>query len=425
MFEIHHKEQDTIRIDDVNNPLCQGINRMKLIMKYTKIEGFRDMLNLNYFEGPSSFRKYYESDKKVLANCVVPKEIFYMLGVDMLYLEQVAVLVAMSSMHREMVGKARTIVPSSTYCTIHQATLGAIDSNYFPLPDVFVSPSFACEEAIVLPSYLSKKYKKTIFHIDCPHSVDEAAEKYLAHQLHRCVLNLADFFKIHLKQERIEETIHYANQARKWWLKFQALRPSLKKNILGINLPTIMYGLLIQSKFGLPQTVEIVKKLYKVLKKEVDESNDHTEPVNSPRILWLHMLPLHTASLLMLLKYLNLNIVADEYSQITWDELDPAKPWRSLARKYMQCIAYGSVKKRLKSLAKLIERNAVDAIIELCHPGCKPVSGQSLLVADYLKTQDIPHLSIEADLIDPDNFSIEQIRTRIEAFVEMLNARGI
>jgi len=126
---------------------------------------------------------------------------------------------------------------------------------------------------------------------------------------------------------------------------------------------------------------------------------------------------------LMLLKSLNLNIVADEYSQITWDELDPAKPWRSLARKYMQSIAYGDIKKRFDSLDQLIARNDIDAVIELCHPGCKPVSGQSLLVANHLKIRDIPHLSIEADLIDPDNFSIQQIRTRIEAFVEMLNAK--
>jgi benzoyl-CoA reductase/2-hydroxyglutaryl-CoA dehydratase subunit BcrC/BadD/HgdB len=326
----------------------------------------------------------------------------------------------MSSLHREMVGKARAIVPSSTYCSIHQAALGAIECNYFPLPDVFISPSFACEEAVVLPSYLSKKYNIPILYIDCPHCMDESAEEYLARQLHECVLKLADFFKIKLETERIRETIHYANEARKWWIKYQTIRPKLKKNILGMNLPTIMYGLLIQSKFGLAQTVEVVKKLYRDLKKEIEQE---AEGLNSPRILWLHMLPLHTASLLTLLKRLNLNIVADEYSQITWDELDPSDPWRSLARKYMQAIAYGSIEKRMKFLDQLIARNDIDAIIELCHPGCKPVSGQSLLVANYLKSKGIPHLSVEADLIDPDNFSIQQIRTRIEAFVEMLNVR--
>lgn len=415
------KHQDKARIDDMNNPLNQGIQRMKLIMKYTKLEGFRELLNINYFEGPSSFNQYYRSDKKVLANCVVPKEIFYMLGVDILYMEQVAVLATMSSLHREMVGKARAIVPSSTYCSIHQATLGAIESNYFPLPDVFVSPSFACEEAIVLPSYLSKKYNIPIFYIDCPHCLDEEAVDYLAHQLQECVLKLSDFFHLPLKQENIRKTIHYANQAREWWNKYQALRPRLKKNVLEMNLPTIMYGLLIQSKIGLARTVEVVKKLYLDLKKAVEDESVQGSP--APRILWLHMLPLHTASLLILIKNLNLNIVADEYSQITWDELDPADPWRSLARKYMQAISYGSIEKRFAFLDRLIAGNDIDAIIELCHPGCKPVSGQSLLVANYLKSKNFPHLSIEADLIDPDNFSLQQIRTRIEAFVEMLNTR--
>jgi benzoyl-CoA reductase/2-hydroxyglutaryl-CoA dehydratase subunit BcrC/BadD/HgdB len=416
------KEKEILRIDDMNNPLSQGINRMKLIMKYTKLEGFKDLLTLNYFEGPSSFFEYYRSHKKVLANCVVPKEMFYMLGVDILYMEQVAVLATMSSQHREMVGKARTIVPSSTYCSIHQATLGAMESRYFPLPDVFVSPSFACEEAVVLPSYLSKKYNVPIFYIDCPHSLDDEAVDYLASQLQECALKLADFFHLPLKEERLRETIHYVNEARSWWLKYQTLRPQLKKNVLGMNLPTIMYGLLIHSKFGLPQTVEIVKKLYRDMKKEVEDES--AAAANSPRILWLHMLPLHTASLLTLLKNLNLNIVADEYSQITWEELNPDDPWRSMARKYMQTISYGNIEKRLRFLDQLIAKNKIDAIMELCHPGCKPVSGQSLLVANYLKSKEIPHLSIEADLIDPDNFSLQQIRTRIEAFVEMLKAKA-
>lgn len=407
--------------EDMSNPLYQGINRMKLIMKHTRMEGFRDLLNLNYFEGPSSFHEYYKSNRRVLANCVVPKELFYMLGVDMLYMEQVAVLATMSSMHREMVGKARTIVPSSTYCSIHQATLGAIESNYFPLPSVFVSPSFACEEAVVLPSYIGKKYNIPILYIDCPHCMDESAVDYLAHQLHECVLKLSDFFHLPLKPERVRQTIYYANQAREWWVKFQTLRPQLKKNVLGLNLPTIMYGLLLQSKFGLARTVDVVKKLYLDLEKAVEDES--AEGMNSPRILWLHMLPLHTASLLVLIKNLNLNIAADEYSQITWDELDPDDPWRSLARKYMQAISYGSIEKRFKFLDQIIASNEIDAIIELCHPGCKPVSGQSLLVANYLKNKNFPHLSIEADLIDPDNFSLQQIRTRIEAFVEMINAK--
>ena len=185
-----------------------------------------------------------------------------------------------------------------------------------------------------------------------------------------------------------------------------------------------MYGLLLQTKIGLPQTVDIVKKLYHALEKEVQKGETAPDPVATPRVLWLHMLPLHTPSLLLLIKSLNINIVADEYSQITWEKLDPADPWKSLARKYIRSIAYGSIRKRFAFIHELIARNDIDAVIELCHPGCKSVSGQSFLVANDLKNKEIPHLSIEADLIDPDNFSIQQIRTRIEAFVEMLNSGG-
>ncbi len=91
----------------------------------------------------------------------------------------------------------------------------------------------------------------------------------------------------------------------------------------------------------------------------------------------------------------------------------------------MQCGLYGSVSWRLKNLDKIVKDNNIDAIIELCHPGCKPACGQTSLINKYFNEKQIPHLSITADLIDPENYSIEQIRTRIEAFAEILSNKSV
>ncbi|MCP4049761.1 MAG: 2-hydroxyacyl-CoA dehydratase, partial [bacterium] len=184
----------------------------------------------------------YNSKKRVIANLGIPKEMFYMLGIDVLYVEQLSVLTATStiSQNREIIGKARTLVPSSTYCTFHQACLGVIESGYFPLPDVFVAPSFICEETVTLNTYLAKKYNKPVFYVDCPHSTDADAEMYLAEELHRLTLDLADYFKIKLDKERIRKTMHYTNEARKWWLKFLDLRSTINsRKFFTINIHTI------------------------------------------------------------------------------------------------------------------------------------------------------------------------------------------
>lgn len=416
------EEQDYCKLEDTMNPISQSINRMKLYMKFTKLEGLRKMMHYNYFEGPSSFDAYFKSKRRAFSNLGIPKELFYILDVDMIFVEQLSAMAAVSPENRKMIGKARSIVPSSTYCTFHQAALGAIESQHFPVPDVFVAPSFICEETVSLYTFLGEKYNKPVFYVDCPYSTDEDAEIYLAEQIHRLTVDMADYFKISLKQENIEKTFHYSNEARKWWLKYQDLRAIRKSNSTEISFQTILLSTMLYSKYGLKETVDITRICYEELFDKI-QNEDGILPDDSPKILWIYLLPYHSSSVVSLFKGLKVNVVADLTSQINWGELDPKDPWRSLARKFMQGFIYGPFDQKMNEVLDLIEKHSVDAVIELCHPGCKPASGLSYLVKGSLKEKSIPHISFEADLIDAENVSIEQIRTRVEAFIEMLKNR--
>jgi benzoyl-CoA reductase/2-hydroxyglutaryl-CoA dehydratase subunit BcrC/BadD/HgdB len=418
-------ERNLAILQDKRNPLGQSISRMKYVLKFSRLEGHKDLLRLTYFEGPSSFYEYFRSPRRAFANLGIPKEIFYMLGIDVLFIEQVSVLIASSAMNREVIGESRKFVPSSTYCSFHQASLGAIEAGYFPLPDVFVAPSFICEETIALCTWLGKKYDIPVFYVDCPHSTDEGAQIYLAEELRRLADNLAKHFGIQPDPARIRQTLAWSNEARHWWLRYQDQKARIvTTKYLPIQLQTLMHGALLGSKFGLAQTVELTKKCYEELC-QIMETNREAEaaPAPQPRILWLHMLPYHTSSLVKLLDALEVHIVADETSQITWDELDLDDPWRSLAKKYMQYAVYGAIDWRLQKVQDLVEKFAIDGIIELNHPGCKPACGQTNFIKDYFRPRGVPHLTIVADLIDPENYSIEQLRTRIEAFLEILKKK--
>ena len=61
-------------------------------------------------------------------------------------------------------------------------------------------------------------------------------------------------------------------------------------------------------------------------------------------------------------------------------------------------------------------------MIQFCHWGCKQSSGGSLLLKDKLQEMDIPMLILDGDGIDRRNSHDGQIKTRLEAFLEMLDS---
>ena len=61
-----------------------------------------------------------------------------------------------------------------------------------------------------------------------------------------------------------------------------------------------------------------------------------------------------------------------------------------------------------------------NAVIHFCHWGCKKASGGSVLLKDAMKEEGIPMLILDGDGIDKRNNHDGQIKTRLEAFLEML-----
>jgi benzoyl-CoA reductase/2-hydroxyglutaryl-CoA dehydratase subunit BcrC/BadD/HgdB len=65
----------------------------------------------------------------------------------------------------------------------------------------------------------------------------------------------------------------------------------------------------------------------------------------------------------------------------------------------------------------------IDGAINPCHWGCRQGTGARGMIAEGLRSIGVPVLNLEVDCVDPRNFSEGQLRTRLEAFVEMLGAK--
>ena len=138
-------------------------------------------------------------------------------------------------------------------------------------------------------------------------------------------------------------------------------------------------------------------------------------------IFWIHLLPFYQETLK---GYFNLSrdyqIQACDMNLDYNRPLNPARPLESLAKKMLGNIFVGPIERRIAAEKALITKTGADGVIEFCHWGCKQMAGGAGLMKEAFKAEGIPTLVIDGDGIDRRNSHDGQIKTRLEAFFEML-----
>jgi benzoyl-CoA reductase/2-hydroxyglutaryl-CoA dehydratase subunit BcrC/BadD/HgdB len=92
---------------------------------------------------------------------------------------------------------------------------------------------------------------------------------------------------------------------------------------------------------------------------------------------------------------------------------------RALAQRYMKtnCACFTPNTARIDDIVRLANEYKVDGIIDTNLQFCNLYSTESYLVKQFITEHNIPIMHIETDYSEQD---FEQLRTRIEAFLEML-----
>ena len=139
------------------------------------------------------------------------------------------------------------------------------------------------------------------------------------------------------------------------------------------------------------------------------------------KILWVHLMPYYQESLKECFgcseKY---QIVGCDMSLDYSEQMDEEHPFEALARKIIRNLFNGSYSFKADSIEKLADRLLPDAVIHFCHWGCKQASGGSVLLKERMQEKGIPMLILDGDGVDQRNSHDGQIKTRLEAFLEMI-----
>ena len=107
------------------------------------------------------------------------------------------------------------------------------------------------------------------------------------------------------------------------------------------------------------------------------------------------------------------------------DFLDPgiADPYEVLAASYLNVYINFGFEDRIKYLAQLIDEFSLTGFIMHSNRSCKPYSvGMYRLQEEVSQLTGKPGVVIEADQNDPRVYSDAQVETRLEAFIEAMEA---
>ncbi len=354
-----------------------------------------------------------KSDSYVWGNIFSPCEIIGSFGLNTLSIECLACYFSGYHLEDYFIDFAQNTGIAPTLCSYHKTFVGAIDSGAVPVPEYAVTTSLSCDGNLNTFRYLEKKKGVPFTFLDVPYRDDGASVDYLAEQLKNFAGELERHFGRVFDEEKLRNSLKIENETRKALMEFFRLQSERYYPGELISHLYMMMGM--HLLIGTQEFLDLIRFM-------IEDIDIKTYPkFEGKKILWIHLLPFYQETLQ---SYFNSSrkyqIIASDIIMDSMEELDENRPFHALAGKIIRNLYNGSYSHKAEMVGRLADTLHPDAVIQFCHWGCKQSSGGSILLKEKMQEMEIPMLILDGDGIDRRNSHDGQIKTRLEAFLEIL-----
>ena len=301
---------------------------------------------------------------------------------------------------------------TSTLCSYHKNFIGAVESGILPKPVLGVTTSMVCDGNINTFRYMKQRFGVDHFVLDIPQEWSPEAEHYVVEQIRDLICLLEEKTGRKFDEDALRENIRRENESKDYF------RSALKKRIDHDypNTLTLVLFLLLATHLNIGS--QWVLDFFRMLSEDIESY----PPAKGKRLLWVHLTPYSQETLQ---SYLNYNdryaIVCDDFNLDYMERMDETHPLEALARKMICNIYNGGFERKADACAAFAKEFRCDAAVEFCHWGCKQSAGGAMLLKEKMREIGLPMLILDGDALDRRNNHDGQIRTRFEAFLEVLD----
>ena len=402
------------RTDILAPPLRTGVYTKEIIAKH-------------YLEG-----RYVNGVKPVAwVTSGAPIEILKALGFYILYPENHGALCGARKAALEISEEAERKGYSIDICSYARTDIGATLSKKTPVgklpkPDLLLCCTNICQTVLYWYRVLAEYYKVPLIVIDTPFVYDEAKEydiEYVKKQLEASVEVSEKVAKRKLSFAKLKEVVRLSKMAAELWLEIMNANKNKPAPISVFD--QFIHMAPIVEKRGDPETVDFYSKMLDEIRERINKGIGAVKNERK-RVLWDNLPIWYKIRFLSeFLAENGVSVVASTYTN-AWGELAPMmdieRPIESMAKTYVYPILNRGTGHKLKTMEKMVKEFDLDGAILHSDRSCKPYSvGQMDQRLKLLNDLGVAALLLEADHNDPRAFADEQVKSRLKAFVEMMD----
>jgi len=374
-----------------------------------------------------------EGKKTAWCTSVGPAELLRGLGFNVYFPENHGAMLGATRMATELISVANARGYSPDICSYLTSDIGSYLKGQSPLQkmklpgppkaDVLVFNTNQCRDVKDWFQFYAREWDVPCLGVHTPRSigeVDQPLVEYVADQIEEMVEPLEAVAGEKLDIDRLREVTDLAKQCTELWKAVLEAARHVPAPITFFD-GTIQMGPAVVLR-GTQDAVDYYRLLVDELERRVADGVAAVEGERL-RVYWEGM-PVWGKLSSLSAQFLQLQaaVVASTYCN-SWifDALDPADPFRGMARAYSSIFISRSEDYKEQYIREMAADYKIDGIVYHDAKTCPNNSNCRYEMPQRLQRQlGIPYLVIHGDLNDLRLYSEEQTRTNIEAFAEQL-----
>ena len=269
---------------------------------------------------------------------------------------------------------------------------------------------------------LMEKFKPMVV-LEVPQSAKgETQKQYWRSEVARCRKEIEKRLGVTITEEKMQAAIKELNEQRALMRELASLNTAIPAPLSGMDMLKVMWArnFTFDSAAFNQQLKDLIAEL-----KTIKGKGEGASPKTAKRIIVTGVpTGVGAEKVLKIIEESGAAVVYIEncagMKQYLHDVATSGSPLDAIADKYLAtpCSCMSPNTGRLELLAELAKEYHADGVVDITWIGCHTYNVESRVLKDYLtKHGNVPLLQIETDYSQGDN---AQIKTRIEAFLEMI-----